>query len=161
RGDAAYYQGDLKLAKSSYEQALQSASHSSDKDALLRSRRNLDKVAISEGNPRPAITDLRSLAQQADSQGRMYASLVASVLLSDGLVAAKDYPSALRDLQRDLGRSEKLGTRLQSARIHYLLGTVLRQSGKASEATAQLLQAKRILDEIGKEPGAEDLAKRY
>ena len=161
RGDAAYYQGDLKLAKSSYEQALQSASHSSDKDALFKSRMNLGKVAISEGNLRPAITDLHRLAQQADSQGQMYASLVASVLLSDGLVAAKDYPSALRDLQRDLGRSEKLGTRLQSARIHYLLGTVLRQSGKASEATAQLLQAKRLLDEIGKEPDVEDLAKRY
>ena len=161
RGDAAYYQGDLKSAKSSYEQALQSASHSSDKDALLISRMNLNKVAISEGNLRPAITDLRSLAQQADSQGRMYASLVSSVLLADALVEAKDYSSALRELQRDLGRSEKLGTRLQTARIHYLLGTALRQSGNASEAAAQFLQAKRLLDEIGKEPGAEDLAKRY
>jgi len=161
RGDTAYYQGDLKLAKSSYEQAVQAASHGSDKDALLTSRMNQDKVAISEGDLRPAITDLRSLAQQADSQGRMYASLVSSVLLADALVETKDYSSALRDLQRDLGRSEKLGTRLQSVRIHYLLGTVLRQSGNASEAAAQFLQAKRLLDEIGKEPGAEDLATRY
>jgi tetratricopeptide (TPR) repeat protein len=161
RGDAAYYQGDLKSAKGFYEQALQSASHSSDKDAVLTSRMNLDKVAISDGDPRTAITDLRNLTQQSDSQGRMYASLVSSVLLSNALVESKDYPAALRGLQRDLGRSEKLGTRLQSARIHYLLGTALRQSGKASEAAAQFLQAKRLLDEIGKEPGAEDLGKRY
>src|SRR5262249_15606665 len=97
RGDAAYYQGDLKSARSSYEQALQSASHSSDKDALLRSRIDLAKVEISEGSLRAAITDLRSLVQQADSQGRMYASLAASVLLADALVETKDSSSALRE----------------------------------------------------------------
>jgi len=161
RGDVAYYQGDLKSAKSFYELALQSASHSSDKDAVLTSRLNLDKVAISDGAPRTAITDLRNLTRQADAQGRMYTSLVSSVLLADALVESKDYAAALRELQHDLGRSEKLGTRLQSVRIHYLLGTALRQSGNASEAAAQFLQAKRLLDEIGKEPGAEDLAKRY
>lgn len=161
RGDVAFYQGDLKSAKSSYEQALQSASRSSDKAALFTSRMNLDKVAISDGDPRSAITDLRNMTQQSDAQGRMYASLESSVLLADALVESKDYSAALRELQSDLGRSEKLGTRLQSVRIHYLLGTALRQSGKTSEADTQFLQAKRLLNEIGKEPGAEDLAKRY
>jgi len=161
RGDAAYYQGDLKSAKSSYEQALQSASRSSDNDAVFTSRMNLDKVAISDGDPRSAITDLRNLTQQSDAQGRMYASLESSVLLADALVESKDYSAALRELQSDLGRSEKLGTRLQSVRIHYLSGIALRRSGKTSEADTQFLQAKRLLNEIGKEPGAEDLAKRY
>ena len=161
RGDAAFYQGDLKSAKDSYEQALRLASHATDKDALLNSRMNLAKVAVADGHSRAAVGDLRKLEQEADSQGRKYISVVSSVLLADALIKNKDYSSARQELQRGISRSEKLGLRLESARIHYLMGAALRLSGNSSEATAQYHEALRLLDEIRKEPGAEHAAERY
>jgi len=35
------------------------------------------------------------------------------------MIEAKDYSHARQELERDLSRSEKLGARLQNARIHY------------------------------------------
>lgn len=126
----------------------------------LTSKLNLAKVAIAEGHPQTAVSDLRSLALQADSVGRKYLSVDCSVTLADALIKSKDYSQARQELQRGLGRSEKLGLRLETARIHYLLGTSLRLSGGGSEAAAQYREALRLLDEIGKEPGAEHLMER-
>ena len=122
---------------------------------------NLAKVAVADGHSRAAVGDLRKLEQEADSQGRKYISVVSSVLLADALIKNKDYSSARQELQRGISRSEKLGLRLESARIHYLMGAALRLSGNSSEATAQYHEALRLLDEIRKEPGAEHAAERY
>jgi hypothetical protein len=104
---------------------------------------------------------LKSLAQQADARGRKYISVASSVLLAEAMIKNKDYPAARQELQRDLGRSEKLGLRLETARVHYLLGAALRLSGGASEATSQYREAARMLDEIGNEQGAEHLLERF
>jgi hypothetical protein len=77
------------------------------------------------------------------------------------MIKNKEYAPARQELQRDLGKSEKLGLRLESARIHYLLATDLRLSGTTSEATGQYREAERLLENIGKEPGAEHLSDRY
>ena len=161
QGDAEFYQGDFKAAKGSYEQALRLASHTSDKDAVLASRLNLARVAVADGHARSAVGDLRSLAQQADAQGRKYISVASSVLLAEAMIGNKDYSGARQELQRSLGRSEKLGLRLENARIHYLLGTALRHSGSASEAVSHYREAGRVLDEIHKEQGAEHLMERF
>jgi len=160
QGDAFFYQGDVKSAKGSYDQAFRLASHTTDKDALLTSRINLAKVAVADGHSRSAEGDLRKLAQQADSQGRKYISVASTVLLADALIKNKDYSSARQELQRSLGKSEKLGLRLENAQIHYLLGASLRLSGNTSEAAAQYREALRMFDEIGKEQGAEHLTER-
>jgi len=107
------------------------------------------------------VSELRNLSQQADSQGRKYLSLVYSVLLGEAMIQNKDYSAARLELQRSLGRSEKEGLRLEAARVHYLLGTALRLSGKISEAVPQYRDARRLLDEIVKEQGAEHVAERY
>ena len=161
QGDVAFYQGDLKSARTSYEQALRSASRSSDKGVLLTTRLNLARVAVAEGNSRSAASDLRSLIQQADAQGRKYISVASSVLLAEAMVKSGDYANARQELQRTVGKSEKLGARLENARIHFLLATALRLSGKAPEAGPEYLTAKRLLDEITKEPGAEHVPDRY
>src|SRR5258706_796088 len=49
-GDVHFYQGDLKAAKDSYQQAQRLGSHTSDKDVLLTSKLNLSEVALSEGH---------------------------------------------------------------------------------------------------------------
>ena len=161
RGDAYFYQGDLKSAAGSYEQALRLASHAADKDVLLSAKMNLAKVEVADGRSRTAVNDLRTLAQQADSQGRKYISVASSVLLGEAMIRNKEYAAARQELQRNLGRAERLGLRLEVARVHYLLGEALRLSGNASESASQYRGAGRGLDEIRKEPGAEHITERY
>jgi len=161
QGDVSFYRGDLKSAKNSYEQAQRLASHSADKDVLLASKLNLARMAVADGRSRAAVGDLKSLAQQADARGRKYISVASSVLLAEALIKNRDYSAARQELQRGQGRSEKLGLRLETARVHYLLGTTLRLSGSASEAPLQYREAARMLDEISKEQGAEHLLDRF
>jgi serine/threonine protein kinase/tetratricopeptide (TPR) repeat protein len=160
-GDVHFYQGDLKSAKDFYQQARRLAAHASEKDVLLTSRLNLAKVSLSEGYPQAAVADLRNLAQQADSLGKKYISTDGTTSLAEALIKNKDYPHARQQLQRNLGRSEKLGLRLENARIHYLSATVLKLSGDAAAATAQYREALHLLDDIRKEPGAEHVVERY
>jgi tetratricopeptide (TPR) repeat protein/predicted Ser/Thr protein kinase len=161
QGDAFYYQGDLKSANGSYEQASRLASHTADRDILLTAKMNLARVAVADGRARAAVSDLRTIAQQADAHGRKYISVASSVLLAEAMIKNKDYATARQELQRSLGKSEKLGLRLESARIHYLLGVAMRLSGNTSEATTQYREAGRLFDEISKEQGAEHVSERF
>jgi len=160
QGDASFYQGDVKSAKDSYQQALHLASHSSEKNVLLATKLNLAKVEIPEGHAQAAAGELRTLGQQADSLGAKYLLVDCSISLAEALIKGKDYAHAREELQRTLGKSEKLGLRLENARIHLLLGTSLRLSGNAAEATSQDREAIRLLDEIRKEQGAEHISER-
>lgn len=161
QGDVSFYQGDLKAAKSSYDQALRLASHGADKDTLLAAKLNLARLEVADGRLRAAVGDLKSLAQQADAQGRKYISVASSVLLAEAMIKGKQYPVARQELQRALGRSEKLGLRLETARVHYLSGAALRLSGSGSDAASQYREAARMLEEISKEQGAEHLLDRF
>ena len=76
------------------------------------------------------------------------------------MVNNKSYARARKQLEQSLGNTEKLGLRMQSARIHYLLGTLLRLSGNSSGDTRQYREALRLLDEIKSEPGADHLLER-
>ncbi len=160
QGDVSYYQGDLKSAKNFYDQAERLASHSSNKDVLLTSKLNGVRVDIADGRARGATSELKGLIQQADAQGRKYISIAASALMGEALVADKQYTQARQELERALGRSEKLGTRLITARVHYVLGNLARLTGDASEAKNQFLQTKSLVDEVAKEQGAEHLSDR-
>jgi eukaryotic-like serine/threonine-protein kinase len=160
-GDAAFYQGDLKSAGSLYEQASRVAAHSGDKDEVLTSKLNLIKVAVADGHSRAAVHDLRSLEQQADRESRKYISVAAVVLRAQAMIENKDYAAAQKELQKALGRSEKMGLHFESMQIHYLLGTTLKLTGHTPEAATQYSTAGRLLDEISKEQGAEHLADRY
>jgi tetratricopeptide (TPR) repeat protein len=161
QGDAYFYQGDLRSAKGSYDQAVRMAARTSDKDLALISRLNANRLAINDGRSRAAAADLQKLMQQADSQGRKYISVLASTLFAEAMIAGGGQVPARQELQRNLGKSERLGTRLETARIHFLLGKTLRLTGSTSDARSQYLQAKSLLDEIAKEQGAEHLLERY
>ena len=160
QGDGSFYQGDLKSARNSYEQGLRLATHSNDKDGVMIARLNLNRVAVFDGRARAAVGNLRALAQQADREGRRYISVAASALLAQALIEIKDYSGAKQELQRALGRSEKLGLRLEAMRIHYLLGTALRRSGN-TDSNTQFSESARLLGELVKEQGSEHLAERY
>ncbi|MFZ3188701.1 MAG: tetratricopeptide repeat protein [Candidatus Sulfotelmatobacter sp.] len=160
QGDVQRYGGDWKAARGFYEQALRAASLGKDPDEILISKLHLAEAAVEEGHAQSALRDLRNLAQEADSRGLRYLSLQSSVDLAESMISSKDYSHAQQELQTDLSASEKLGSRYQTARIHYLLGNALRSSGNSSDASAQYRQAVSLIDEMRKEPGAEKLLDR-
>jgi len=160
QGDIQFYRGDLKAAKSTYDHALRAASQEKARDKVLVARLHLAEVAIAEGRSQAGMSDLRSIIQQADSQNLKYLSLKGSVDLAQAVINTKDYVHARQELERDLGRTEKLGLRLETATIHYLLGNAIRLGGNAREAAGQYQQALSMLDDMKKEPGAEHVLDR-
>jgi len=160
RGDVAFYNADLKTAKDNYQQGLQFGTRAKASEAVLISRFDLARVALAEGRAQAAATDLRSLSQEADRQGMKYWALVSSVELASSMINLKDYTRAQQELDRALNTSEKLGTKLQTAMIHYQLGRLAEQSGNARGAENQYRQAATLFDDLKKEPGAERILDR-
>jgi serine/threonine protein kinase/Tfp pilus assembly protein PilF len=160
QGDVQFYAGNLKPAKELYDQALRAASRGTEHNKVLVSKLNLARVANAEGRSQSVIGDLRSLSQEADKQGIKYLALESSVEMAGAMINTKDYAHARQELDRALGTSEKLGLRLQTARIHYLLGETMRLHGNPADAPSQYRQALTLLDEIKKDPGAEHLLER-
>jgi hypothetical protein len=54
-----------------------------------------------------------------------------------------------------------LGLRLETVRIHFLLGDLFQHDGQAAEAARQYQQAQSLLDGIQREAGAEHLSERF
>jgi eukaryotic-like serine/threonine-protein kinase len=160
QGDVQFYAGNWKSARTLYDQSLHAASRGSERNKVLSSRLSLARVANVEGRSHAVISDLRSLSQEADKQGLKYLALESSVEMAAAMVNSKDYSHARQELDRALGTSEKLGLRLQTARIHYLLGETMRLGGNAGDAPAQYQQAVTILDQVKKDPGAEHVLER-
>jgi eukaryotic-like serine/threonine-protein kinase len=160
QGDVLFYRGDLKAAKSLYQQGLQVASRAKAQDNILLLRLNLAEVAIAEGRSQSAFGDLQAILVQADSLNLRYLSLRTSVDMAEAMISTKDYSHARQGLDRAMGTSEKLGVRMETARIRYLLGNLLRLTGNGTEAGNQYQQAITLLDDIKKEPGAEHVMDR-
>jgi tetratricopeptide (TPR) repeat protein/predicted Ser/Thr protein kinase len=160
QGDAAFYRGDYKAARSDYEQAALAAAKIKDREKMLIPKMNLARVSIGEGRPQAAIPELRAAIQQADGLHLKYYWLRGSVDLAEALIKSKDYAHARQVLDQTLNTSEKLGTRLQTAIIHFQLGNLLTQTGDASGSAGQYGQAATLLDEIRKEQGAEHILDR-
>jgi tetratricopeptide (TPR) repeat protein/predicted Ser/Thr protein kinase len=160
QGDAAYYKGDLKSARALYERALQAAAHTTETDKKLVAQLDLAKVAVEEGRSKQALASLGPLCQKAETLGLKYMAVQCSLRMSEAMVQGKDYAHAKLQLEQALLRSDKLGLQPLSARAHYLLGTVLRASGKSAEAKDHYRQAVRLLDSISKEKGAEKVLQR-
>jgi tetratricopeptide (TPR) repeat protein/predicted Ser/Thr protein kinase len=160
QGDAAFYRGDYKAARSAYEQAALAAAKAKDREKMLIPKMNLARVSIAEGRAQAAIPDLRAAIQQADSLHLKYYWLRGSVDLAEAMIKSKDYAHARQALDQTLNTSEKLGTRLQTAIIHFQLGNLLKQTGDASGSAGQYGEAATLLDEIKKEQGAEHILDR-
>ncbi len=160
QGDASFYRGDLKSAHASYAQALQAATRSKEPDKILIANTNLAKVLVQEKRTQEAISGLRPLIQQADDLGLKYISVECSIFMAEALIQRHDYGSTREELKRALLRSDKLGMQPLSARAHYLLATIERDSGNGSDAQDNYREALRLLDAMKKDPGAEKLLQR-
>jgi tetratricopeptide (TPR) repeat protein len=161
RGDAAFYRGDLKSARGAYEQAALVAAKTKDRENLLVAKMNLARVTLAEGHAQSAVGELRGAMQQAETLHLKYYWLRSKVDLAEALINTKDYTHARQELEEAQSSSEKLAVRLETARIHYLLGDAMRLSGSPDEASQQYQLAHRSLEEISKDPGAEHLLERF
>ena len=160
QGDAFFYGDDLKQAGALYQQALQTASHATNRRLDLVSQVNLAKVAVMQGRSKETIGLLRKLAERADAMGVKHLSVECSVVLGEALINTKDYSKAQEELNRALARSEKLGLQMLQAKSHYLLATALRLSGNGTEASRHYADAHRLLDSMSKEAKSDTLLKR-
>jgi tetratricopeptide (TPR) repeat protein len=161
QGDVFFYRGDTKEAEVRYRQALQSSSQASDRRLGLISKFNLARIAAVQGHSRAAISSLRGLSDQADAAGLKFLSVECSVFLGKALFDTRDFPRAREELNRALARSEKLGSQSLQAQSHYLLATVLRLSGEASEAQRHYSDTRRILDAMSNEAKSDTFLKRF
>ncbi len=160
QGDASFYRGDYKAARAAYEQAGLAAGKSKDREKILVARMNLARVSTAEGRPQAAIPELRAAIQQADKLHLKYFSIRSSVDLAEALIKTKDYIRARRELDDALTSSEKLGLRLETARIQFLLGSLIHLTGNATEAAGHYGRATALWNELSKESGAEKLQER-
>ncbi len=160
QGDVRRYSGDWKSAEGFYRQALQAASHGPDPNETLLCRLHVAEGDLQKGSVDSALRELVQLTQEADRRSLRYLSLVGSVDRAEGLMERKSYAEAQQELQGDLGKSEKLGSRFESARVQYLLARSLRLGGKGSDASGHYQEALALLDEMHKEAGAEKLLDR-
>ncbi len=160
QGDLAFFSGDNKAAKEHYQQALQTATKAKAPESILTSRLNLARVGIADGRSAAVVNDLRSISQDADKQGMKYLALVSSIELATALTNTKDYARAQEVLNQALNSSEKFGTRLQTALVHFALGNLLKQKGDASGSASEYKQAASLLDDIKKEQGSDKVLQR-
>lgn len=159
-GDRLFYSGDFSAARLLFEQALKVVSHTTDREQTLVTKFNLAKVAVMQGHSREEFRPLQTLAEEADRAGFKHLAVECNLYLGQALIAAREYSRAQELLQRTLANAEKLGLQVSLAKGHYLLAEALRLSGTQGEAPRQYAEARRILDEVGKEAHSENLLKR-
>ena len=160
QGDNFLYRGDRRSAKSSYDQALQTASKTTDRDLLLVSKLNSAKIAIEEGQPQGAMRTLKSVADEAEALGLKHLSIECSIYEAEGRMQGKDYSAAQQQLERAVLQSEKLGLRPLLLRAHASLGRIFREKGEPADATSHYRQALNLLDGIKKDPGSDKVMER-
>jgi len=160
QGDVSYYRGDMKSALSYYQGALKAAARAKEPDKVLIAKADLTHVDIAEGHTAMAISNLRSLARQAEDQGFAYMAVECAIYMAEARVRTHDDSHARKELERALLRADKLGLKPLSARAHYLLAATLRASGKQAEAQQHYRDALQLFDAMRKEPGADKILQR-
>ena len=159
-GDSYLYAGDNSAAREQYDRALQLASSKRLPDKVALSTFNLAKTDVFQQRARAAIPVLTKLVAQTDSLGMKSLSVESSVFLAQAKLDAGDTEGAEQEATRALNRAEKLGLRMEQARIHYLLGSALTKSKRTQDAIPHYRETVRILETIAKEDGTSRVLER-
>ena len=160
QGDNSFYRGDLKAARSLYEQALHTASKKGDRNQLLVSKLNLSKVYLAKEQPQSALVTLEGVSDQAESLGLKYLSIECSIYEAEATIQLKQYARAQQQLERAASQSENLGLRPLLLAAHLSLGKLFQQKDAPADATQHYRQALSLLDALQKEPGADKIMQR-
>ena len=141
-----------KRFRSRYEARIQSS--------FASRKRTWPRLRFRRNDVQEAISSLRQLVPQADGLGLKYTSVESSIFIAEAMMQIRDRSPARQELERALLLSDKLGMQPLSARAHYLLAVIARESGNASDAQDHYHEALRLLDAMKKDPGAEKLLQR-
>jgi len=160
QGDNSWYRGDRASAKSRYEQAVQTASKTTDRHLLLQSQLNAAKASLEDGQPQAVIKKLKNIADETQTLGLKYLSIECSIYEADAKVRLKDYSGAQQQLERADLQNESLGLRPLRLLTQFSLAKLFRQKGELSEATSHYRQVQSLLDTLRKEPGADKIMER-
>jgi tetratricopeptide (TPR) repeat protein len=160
QGERLFYQGDFRNARQLFDQATQAAAKLTDRNIALRVKLDAAKVSVRTGRSQDVLRSLRELAAESDRLGLKYLSLDSSLYLAQGLVAAKDYAAAQRELEKTVAASEKLSLRALLAESHHQLALVLRRTNRSGDADRHDADAKRIMEDIRKEAATDSVAQR-
>ncbi|HXM66615.1 MAG TPA: tetratricopeptide repeat protein, partial [Candidatus Acidoferrum sp.] len=160
QGDAAFYRGDSKSARTLYEQAMQPAIRSKEPEKVLNAKADLAKVDIQQGHGQAALKSLRSIVQEAENLGLKYIAVSCSIAMAEAMAQSHDFAHARQELGRALLLSDKWGAKPLSARAHFVLATVARESGNNAEAQESYRTVLQLIDVMRKEPGADKVLQR-
>jgi tetratricopeptide (TPR) repeat protein len=160
QGDNFLYRGDRRSAKSSYDQALQIASKTTDRHLLLVSKLNSAKINIEERQPQAAMRTLKGVAEETEALGLKHLAIECSIYEAQARIQLKDYPRAQQQLERAALQSENLGLRPLRVMAHFSLGKMFREKGEPADATSHYRQAVSLLDALRKEPGSDKIMER-
>ena len=160
QGESLFYDGDLKRAKTLFDKALQTATRSKDRGALLAVKINLGRWALAQGRAREIVPEFKSLAGEADAQGLKYWTAECFIYRTQGLISTSDYRAAQDEVDAVRRTAEKLGLKFTAAQAHYLQAEIFQNSGKTAEAASQYQQARQMLVDISKEAHSDSFLKR-
>ncbi len=160
QGDALLSRGDSRSARPLYEQAIEPANRSKEPEKILRAKADLAKVDIQQGHGQAALKSLRRLVQQAENLGLKYIAVECSIAMAEAMAQTHDFAHARQELGRALLLSDKWGAKPLSARAHFLLATIARESGNNPEAQDDYRATLQLLDAMRKEPGGDKLMQR-
>jgi eukaryotic-like serine/threonine-protein kinase len=159
-GDASFYRGDSKAARSLYEQAIQPATRSKEPEKVLNAKAGLAKVDLQQGHGQAALKSLHPLVEQAESLGLKYIAIGCSIAMAEAMAQSHDLTHARQELGRALLLSDKWGAKPLSVRAHFVLATIARESGNTSEAQENYRTTVQLLDGMRKESGADKILQR-
>jgi eukaryotic-like serine/threonine-protein kinase len=149
QGDNAYFRGDLKSARSVYEQAHVAARAAGSPYLILGSALKVARLNVEDGRA-GAAAELRKLIRDAEALGARPLAAEAGVFLGAALLATKQPADALVVLNESLAIAERLGAIALLARLHHLIGESLQLSGRQADAAAHEAKARQFVDEIRK-----------
>jgi eukaryotic-like serine/threonine-protein kinase len=160
QGDNFWYRGDRASAKGLYEQAIQTASKTTDRNLLLQSQLSAAKASLEDGQPQAVAKKLKTIADETQTLGLKYLSIECSIYEADAKMRLKDYAGAQEQLERADLQSDNLGLRPLRLLTQFSLAKLFRQKGDLGEATSHYRQVFALLDTLRKEPGADKIMER-
>jgi serine/threonine protein kinase/tetratricopeptide (TPR) repeat protein len=160
QGEVHMDQGQLAEAAALFDEALSLATTADDRRARLNPQLDLARVALAQGRTKAAADTLEAVLGEATDLGVKYVTAESSILLAEALLERGDSQGARDRLQSALTDLERLELRPLLAKCRQLLGRIDRAGGDVDQAVRHYAQARRLLEEIRDEAGADDPFRR-
>ena len=159
QSEVLLYRGDTAEAAKVAGLAVQAAAQASDQSLQRSTQLQAARVAAA-AQPTPAlVSSLSTISREANSNGFIYLSVLAALESADTLLRLGDTRVARQSIEPTLARAESLGLRELLARSEFVLAETMR-AAKDPQARRHYATAQRLLEEIRREEGAQQILER-